>query len=41
MHLTLVVLGLATLAVAMWSWNEDPETGKVEKVAEPDKNGAP
>ncbi|MDW7711312.1 MAG: hypothetical protein SCH98_12650 [Deferrisomatales bacterium] len=35
MHLTLVVFGLATLALAMWSWNEDADNGKVEKVPSP------
>lgn len=35
MQLTLVVFGLAALAVAMWSWNEDGEARPSEKVSPP------
>lgn len=35
MQLTLVVFGLAALAVAMWSWNEDGESRPSEKVSPP------
>lgn len=35
MQLTLVVFGLAALAVAMWSWNEDGEARPSEKITPP------
>lgn len=43
MQLTLVVFGLAALAAAMWSWNQDGEARPPEKVSpparEPEKHG--
>jgi len=35
MHLTLVVIGLATVALAMWTWNGDGAEEAAEKVAQP------
>ncbi len=35
MHLTLVVFGLATVALAMWSWNGDGAAESSEKIAQP------
>jgi len=35
MQWTLILFGLATVAVAMWSWNLDPDPIASEPVAQP------
>ena len=35
MQWTLILLGLATVAIAMWSWNLDPDPATLDRVGQP------